>query len=337
MKGPSDSGSLSVAIPTFNRPEKLRECFLALAAQLTPDVPLLILDNASAVPAETALAEALREFPELDIRIVRNAYNVGANANILRCFELTESDWLWVLGDDDIPTPGALQAILSGIAANDAAICLNFGGLSAQKPSPWKTRGRLDLLTRCETLGSIVFISKNAYRARAMRKQLYVGHRYAYSMAPHFATLLTSMDDCSEVVFFDSKIVEEGAPEPENTWSSIGQALSWPTVLELASSDEERRLLAAHLQLPSLAAVVIQLLGKGSRDGDFKTPRFLYRQIVPRLFPFPTPVQRVKNAVGGLILWQPNLSAPLVDWILGRTKGASIAQRRRRDINDPHC
>jgi glycosyltransferase involved in cell wall biosynthesis len=328
--------TLAIAIPTFDRPNELKSCIAALAPQLTPDVPLLIVDNASQIPAEAVLKEILDPYPKLNVRIVRNAFNIGGNANILRCVELTDSDWIWLLGDDDVPHPGAVDLAKAEIAKNDQAICINFNSAFGPDHQELRTKGRLDFLSRCPGVGNVIFISTNLYHASALRPNLYLGHRYAYAMAPHFAMLLSSMSDGDEVVFLNSELVSAAVCDGANHWSSISQALSWPTLLELKLTPAERRMLAHKLQGPSLASIIVQLLGTGIKTNDFETPRFFYRQVTSRGSYNSTLIRRLTVVAGRCMLACPKVSALAVDFVLNRTKASSIAQRLRRDLDDPH-
>src|SRR5579875_1824981 len=103
---------LTMCIPTWNRAEELRLLLEVLTPQLmqAPDVELLISDNHSTdhTPAvvEQAIANGLR------CRYVRNAENIGADANFLQCYRMAEGKHVWIFGDDDVLLPGSLLFVL---------------------------------------------------------------------------------------------------------------------------------------------------------------------------------------------------------------------------------
>jgi glycosyltransferase involved in cell wall biosynthesis len=74
-------------------------------------VELIISDNAS--PDETPslvqdfVAQGLR------IRYLRNAENIGPDANFLQCFEQARGKYVWLFSDDDLIIPGGLAKILA--------------------------------------------------------------------------------------------------------------------------------------------------------------------------------------------------------------------------------
>jgi glycosyltransferase involved in cell wall biosynthesis len=103
---------LTISIPTYNRACYLRELLSSLLGQLTAEsrVELVVSDNAS--PDETA--EVVREFIErgLQIRYIRNATNVGPDANFFQCFEQAHGNYVWIIGDDDSIASGGMKAVL---------------------------------------------------------------------------------------------------------------------------------------------------------------------------------------------------------------------------------
>lgn len=103
---------LTVAIPTYDRNAILRKHLALLMPQLTPDCELLIIDNCSPTPVIETIGDLLDSYPEVNARVERNRVNIGAGANLLRCIERCETEWIWVLSDDDLPKPDAIETIL---------------------------------------------------------------------------------------------------------------------------------------------------------------------------------------------------------------------------------
>jgi glycosyltransferase involved in cell wall biosynthesis len=108
---------LTIAIPTYNRAKCLKELLSVLADQLKdePRVELIISDNAS--PDETP--SVVRDFLHrgLCVRYIRNAQNIGPDANFLQCFEQALGKYVWLFSDDDLIVRGGLAKILGYCAA----------------------------------------------------------------------------------------------------------------------------------------------------------------------------------------------------------------------------
>jgi abequosyltransferase len=104
---------LTIAIPSYNRAWCLRELLPVLADQLKgePRVELIISDNSS--PDETP--SVVQEFVArgLPVRYIRNSQNIGADANLLQCFEQARGKYVWIFSDDDLIVPGGVAKILS--------------------------------------------------------------------------------------------------------------------------------------------------------------------------------------------------------------------------------
>src|SRR6478752_9952102 len=107
---------LTVAIPTFDRPLRVCERIRELLPQLNGSVKLLIIDNNSPDDVENYVRIAFPDLPE-NVHFRRNRSNVGLAGNICRCIEYAESEWVWLLGDDDQVMPDAIAAITEALAA----------------------------------------------------------------------------------------------------------------------------------------------------------------------------------------------------------------------------
>src|SRR5277367_2609330 len=103
---------LTIAIPTFNRCQFLRQLLDSLGEQTRGDdrVEILVSDNASPDETSAVVAEARRQGTRLNY--IRNEENIGADANFLQCYERATSKYLWIFSDDDLLRPGAVHLIL---------------------------------------------------------------------------------------------------------------------------------------------------------------------------------------------------------------------------------
>lgn len=100
---------LSVCIPTYNRANFLSKTLEAFRSVLTDETQIVISDNASTDGTEEMVNTFRREWPNLVYR--RWPVNEGADRNYLRAVELADGDYCWLFGSDDIPVPGAIEAV----------------------------------------------------------------------------------------------------------------------------------------------------------------------------------------------------------------------------------
>ncbi len=113
---------LSITIPTYNRQEQIQKQVRLLLPQLNEFVELIVYDNNSDIPVEQLFTEEeLSKFT-----LIRNSTNIGADANIAKCFENCDTKWLWTLSDDDWVKEDAVCIMLEEIMRHSEAIFLNL-------------------------------------------------------------------------------------------------------------------------------------------------------------------------------------------------------------------
>lgn len=104
---------LTIAIPTYNRCDYLKQTLTAILAQKSDEVNIVICDNCS----QDDTAEYLASLGE-SITYFRQEINVGADNNFISCLTHATGDYVWTLCDDDIPCSNTLDSILGGIKAS---------------------------------------------------------------------------------------------------------------------------------------------------------------------------------------------------------------------------
>jgi len=179
---------LSIIVPTYNRNAILRENLSRLLPQVNSACRIVIIDNESRTPVEETLRDLLDLYENRGITIIRNKRNIGGNANIARCFELCESEWLWILGDDDRPNDDAIEVALRAIReAADDCVYQNFATPGKHlRPNTFESQPGLEqFLTSMDDLGNCMFISSCLFRAGVMSREVQFGFTFATTMIPH--------------------------------------------------------------------------------------------------------------------------------------------------------
>jgi glycosyltransferase involved in cell wall biosynthesis len=92
---------VTVGIPTYNRPEWLRQCIASVLSQSYRDFRVLVSDNAS----DRSTAEVVATFDDPRIEYSRSSRNLGMIGNINRIIERADTELLILLPDDDILYP----------------------------------------------------------------------------------------------------------------------------------------------------------------------------------------------------------------------------------------
>lgn len=119
---------LSVCISTYNRAEWLATSlrnWSRMCPQPLQGVELLVCDNAST----DHTPEIVKPYLERrDFTYHRNQKNVGMLGNLQETAHQAQGEYVWILGDDDLLLPGAIERILHALDKNPglALVYLNY-------------------------------------------------------------------------------------------------------------------------------------------------------------------------------------------------------------------
>ena len=102
---------LSICIPTYNRPNNLPDCLNSIyLAKKNSDLEfeVCISDNGSDYDVKKIIDEYK---DKLNIALNINKENLGYHPNLLKAISLSKSEFIWVIGDDDLLMPNALNKV----------------------------------------------------------------------------------------------------------------------------------------------------------------------------------------------------------------------------------
>jgi len=110
---------VSIIIPTFRRPELLRQAIdSAVSQSCSVSYEIIVVDN----ERDPAWAEAVDAICRASlancIRLYRNGHNLGMFGNWNRGVELARGEWLTILSDDDVLLPAFIQTAWDCRAGN---------------------------------------------------------------------------------------------------------------------------------------------------------------------------------------------------------------------------
>lgn len=106
--------AVSIIIPTYNRPELLREALDSIAAQTFRDYEVIVVDDGSTPP----IAEAIVDHPVRPKIIRQNRQGPGAARN--RGIAEAKSDLVAFLDSDDLWMPTKLERFVAALRENPA-------------------------------------------------------------------------------------------------------------------------------------------------------------------------------------------------------------------------
>ena len=113
---------VSVGIPTFNRPEGLRQTLACIARQTYRNLEIIVSDNAS---PDNATERIVREFMATDsrIRYFRQPSNIGPTNNFQFTLDKAQGEYFLWAADDDLCEPDFVQVLIDCMET-DAEIAL---------------------------------------------------------------------------------------------------------------------------------------------------------------------------------------------------------------------
>lgn len=101
----SDSGTVTVAIPTYNGQDYLVEAMKSVLAQQGVAFRLVVCDDASS----DRTVEIARQLANRRTTVIANDVRAGLTANWNRCVEHCDSEFLCLFHQDDLMVPGNLE------------------------------------------------------------------------------------------------------------------------------------------------------------------------------------------------------------------------------------
>lgn len=165
------SMGLTVVITTYNRKEPLLDQLKSLEKQGQYDkYNIIVIDNHSDYDVREWLKDNLVPDFFSIIRLEVRPVNIGGTLNIVTSFLFPNTQWMWLLSDDDITTPQSLQTVLSDIEKHkDDDVCwMKYSIEGHFKPNKdFETDSITDVFkyysTPSKGAGEFVFMSNNVY------------------------------------------------------------------------------------------------------------------------------------------------------------------------------
>lgn len=149
------SRTLTIAIPTKDRPKYLHRClasiFTAFDAYLNR-ISVTVSDNCSSPETEKVVFQ-LKE-AGYKINYIFQETDLGAEGNIAFCIDNATGDYVWVMGDDDLVVDGMADALFEAIDSGCGLIHLG---------SVWQECGEAQAAETYNGSNSIGFSDVNVY------------------------------------------------------------------------------------------------------------------------------------------------------------------------------
>ncbi len=109
---------VTVVIPTYRRPELLRECLASVVNQTLREIEIFVSDNGN----DEATAAVVASFGDPRIVYAPLAENIGPYDNSTRCLTLGTAPYVAILQDDDLLMPESIERRLERIEHGGSSV-----------------------------------------------------------------------------------------------------------------------------------------------------------------------------------------------------------------------
>jgi glycosyltransferase involved in cell wall biosynthesis len=114
---------LSICIATLNRGDYIGETLSALLAQIEDDVELVIVDGGSKDNTSDIVGFFCSKHPQ--IKYFKELNNSGVDRDYDKAVSYARGLYCWLMTDDDLPVPGAINRILSALDGDTDLVIVN--------------------------------------------------------------------------------------------------------------------------------------------------------------------------------------------------------------------
>ncbi|MDD0852540.1 glycosyltransferase family 2 protein [Halobacteriovorax sp. GB3] len=186
-KSKSQLPILSIMIPTFKRPDLIRETIQSALNQDTDlDFKIVVVDNDI---ESSEISKVVSSFDDDRLSYVQNEANLGMFGNWNRCLELCETDWVTILHDDDLLYPDFISRISPYFTSGkyELVSCLNSRGKNVDLTSTLNRSGEIQVINPLRLVEGnivsapgVVYKKKNALAIKGFDKDSFPCSDYEF-------------------------------------------------------------------------------------------------------------------------------------------------------------
>ncbi len=151
-----ENKKLGVCIPTYNRAKLLNSCLERIVPEVSKyNVPIFISDNASTDETPQVVEKFKKQYEY--IHYSRNPENIGLDPNFEKVLKFADTEYRWLLGDDDSFFEGTVGKLLEVLENDNFDLLVVNAARVVDKKDPKKGISEL----RVKDISSGVFNDKN--------------------------------------------------------------------------------------------------------------------------------------------------------------------------------
>lgn len=205
-KATTISKYLTIVLITYNREEYLKNTLSQLLDSPFKECPIVVLNNCS-TDNTYSVAQAYQHSLQ-HLNIITNKFNIGANANILRTVEYSDTEYTWIIADDDHYNFSDCDDIIDRIIKKDV-ILIQVGGhvdknwtWGMQENTPKKLMENGYLYFKYSS-----FIASSIFKTSFFIENIVRGYNNIGNSYPHMPYLFTIYDHDEYIYISKNRIV----------------------------------------------------------------------------------------------------------------------------------
>ena len=280
---------LTIVVPTYNRKERLLRQLSSIQKIGCIDwYYLVILDNHSGYDIFQELSSVFPADFVNNIIIVKRKFNTGAGYNIAGAFEYAKTKWLWIISDDDVTPPDALNILKNYTERYSSAAIIEFSiGLDIRFDdrliySVHDLKKAYD-----ENLfisGDLMYIGNNLYNCEIQQQYFGESCFYNYSLVPQIISSLKILSEQQGLYVLSSAHVQSFVPNIHgDSWHSLRNVVAicsvfdikWDSYLECQMV---ATMLTSHLSIDEL------LFNYLSEEPDIQYRKYVFNRLKNTMF-----------------------------------------------------
>ena len=283
---------LTVLIPTYNRRQQLTRTLDALNKQSDKAFRIFISDNASNYSiADEILSRYDQNFVQR-ITVHVHKSNVGADMNIASVLANCETQWGWLLGDDDSIEEYAIETIKKHININSqcSAIWFSISQKMTDDIIMQSLDNLIDILKLNNFNGDWIFMSNKVYNIPETIKYFESMFFRLYTRIPHCIPILDMLKNHEKVCVVNSvQIVKHDPLEHDITWHINSTVTGLRTIMDYNSGlpySKHKKLVKYTMFRPGF--IIRRYLKDNTLPWNYRTYLpFIYSETYCRFYHFP--------------------------------------------------
>lgn len=230
---------LEIILITYNRAKDLENTLNQLLESPFSICKITVLDNCS----DDKTPDVCYKYQKLfkNMVIVRHPKNIGANPNILRAVETSQSLYTWILCDDDNYSFDDCDDVINTIENEEYdLIIVSEHYLSGQERGLKSTSKEL-VAKGVKYFHNLSFIPSSIFKTCLFDSYcLHQGYFNVHNLYPHFPFIVKSFEKDFKIYISRNKMVEVGT-ENITTLSNLHWVLSWMNSCNLIKDKNVRK------------------------------------------------------------------------------------------------